>query len=116
MWVRKRSCTRDVFRKCLIMTTDRYAQALARIDEEIAKCADFFDSAGDIYIAQSVIEEENVHLRWIGALRAVVELHKPEVMSDGEVYCSVCENTKSHWAGVFFPCPTADTIIEGVSG
>ena len=44
------------------------------------------------------------------ALRAVVELHKPMRLPDGDVDCSVCENTNSHWSGVPYPCPTIQAI------
>ena len=47
-----------------------------------------------------------------GALRAVVELHKPMRLPDGDVDCSVCENTNSHWSGVPYPCPTIQAITN----
>ena len=46
------------------------------------------------------------------ALRAVVELHKPMRLPDGDVDCSVCENTNSHWSGVPYPCPTIQAITN----
>ena len=46
------------------------------------------------------------------ALRAVVELHEPHRSPDGDVDCSVCENTSSHWSGVPYPCPTIQAITN----
>ena len=46
------------------------------------------------------------------ALHAVVELHKPMRLPDGDVDCSVCENTNSHWSGVPYPCPTIQAITN----
>lgn len=55
-------------------TPDLQATCLAKVDAEIVKMADFFDSADDIYTAQSVIDEENTHLRFIKALRVAIEM------------------------------------------
>ncbi len=41
------------------------------------------------------------------ALRAVVELHKPKKLDDGEPKCMACETTD--WYRVY-PCPTIQAI------
>jgi hypothetical protein len=92
------------------MTT--HAQALARIEDEIKKASDWFDSADDIYTAQSVIDEENVHLRFMLTLKAVLELHGPD--EDGN--CGYCTPWRKYEGEVPFPCRDADLIIKGVLG
>ena len=64
--------------------------------------------------SESFLKEKEQFLlaKHISALRAVVELHKPMRLPDGDVDCSVCENTNSHWSGVPYPCPTIQAITN----
>ena len=67
-----------------------------------------------ISVSESFLKEKEQFLlaKHISALRAVVELHKPMRLPDGDVDCSVCENTNSHWSGVPYPCPTIQAITN----
>ena len=75
-------------------------ELLAKIDHTVA-----------IYEGLSVLDTR-VLTAYLKALRAVVELHKPMRLPDGDVDCSVCENTNSHWSGVPYPCPTIQAITN----
>ena len=75
-------------------------ELLAKIDYTVA-----------IYEGLSVLDTR-VLTAYLKALRAVVELHKPMRLPDGDVDCSVCENTNSHWSGVPYPCPTIQAITN----
>ena len=77
-----------------------YDELLAKIDYTVA-----------IYEGLSVLDIR-VLTAYLKALRAVVELHKPMRLPDGDVDCSVCENTNSHWSGVPYPCPTIQAITN----
>ena len=65
----------------------------------------YYGSKKDVELRSDVIDS-------LQALRAVVELHKPMRLPDGDVDCSVCENTNSHWSGVPYPCPTIQAITN----
>lgn len=70
-------------------------ELLAKIDKEI-KCAEFEEICGDGGWSAGA-----------KALRAVVELHKPKELDDGEPKCMACETTD--WYKVY-PCPTIQAI------
>jgi hypothetical protein len=85
----------------------------ARIEEEIAKMSDFFESADDIYTAQSVIDEENVHLRMMLALLFAVEGHGA-VEYEGRSICSACSTTNVPTVmRIITPYPCAE--LKGIS-
>jgi hypothetical protein len=43
------------------------------------------------------------------ALRAVVELHKPQVSSFDDTECAACSNDE---LSIFYPCPTIKAIEQ----
>ena len=72
-----------------------HEKLLAKIDEEI-KCAEFEERCGDGGWSAGA-----------KALRAVVELHKEYVTSDGSKFCVICTRTEDEWE---YPCPTIQAI------
>lgn len=89
----------------------------ARIKEEIVKMTDFFDSVDDIYTAQSVIDEENSHLRFILALLFAVERHGEKVISYNGELISICDGctNEAYTLGemiTYYPCTEYKRIAE----
>lgn len=85
------------------VTTD-HAQALVRIEEEIAKI-DFF--RGVMRTEPGSKDQEDLwRLR-----KAVLELHEYCVDKNGETWCAECGEFSGD-----YPCLTADIIIRGVPG
>lgn len=90
-------------------------ELLAFIDEHISWHKDTYTETYAEYITRCTCQEKKYPCdgkkAWV-SLRAVVELHKPMRLPDGDVDCSVCENTNSHWSGVPYPCPTIQAITN----
>ena len=67
----------------------------------------------DNYIAAAKINELPITTKIATALRAVLELHKPEMRYDSKPFCSVCYTPGQPYEiadDVYYPCPTIQAI------
>lgn len=112
-------------------TPTRHAQALARIEEEVATLEKEIaiqellapigytpDDLAKMPRLKTMRELKKQLSAW-QTLKVVLELHKPILtpLAGGAIGCNSCVSEYlGHNRNVDFPCPTADLIIKGVLG
>ena len=99
--------------------TTRYAEALARIEGEIAECQESINDLSEVTHYLRVDIATARHRRTLSAwttLKAALKLHH---LGEGDWDENANAREPAHWCACcsdVFPCPTADLIIEGVLG